>query len=158
MNILNATDGYIIVSLEVFTNYCKIMKRVTQLATAFFIGLMGARAQTSSCSDVVGYVSSKNQGSVGDFHLSIGHKEKAAQTYYYSGPGKITKVRVYGSAGASSGVPLRVHVYTIDQLGRPKQKFPMLMEFSGRLTMQMDIFRSVCPVAEHLLSRISLLA
>lgn len=98
------------------------MKRVTQLATAFFIGLMGARAQTSSCSDVVGYVSSKNQGSVGNFHLSIGHEEKAAQTYYYSGPGKITKVRVYGSAGASGGVPLRVHVYTIDQLGRPKQE------------------------------------
>ena len=98
------------------------MKRVTQLATAFFIGLMGARAQTSSCSDVVGYVSSKNQGSIGNFHLSIGHEEKAAQTYFYSGPGKITKVRVYGSVAASGGVPLRVHVYSIDQLGRPKQE------------------------------------
>jgi hypothetical protein len=98
------------------------MKRVTQLATAFFIGLIGARAQTSTCSDVVGYVSSKNQGSIGNFHLSIGHEEKAAQTYYYSGPGKINRVRVYGSVGSSGGVPLRVHVYTIDQLGRPKQE------------------------------------
>jgi hypothetical protein len=98
------------------------MKRVTQLATAFFIGLVGVRAQTSSCSDVVGYVSSKNQGSIGNFHLSIGHEEKAAQTYYYSGPGKINKVRVYGSVGSTGGAPLRVHVYAIDQLGRPKQE------------------------------------
>jgi hypothetical protein len=98
------------------------MKRITQLATAFFIGLVSARAQTSSCSDVVAYVSSKNVGAVGNFHLSIGHEEKAAQTYHYSGPGKVNRIRVYGSVESSVGVPLRVHIYTVDLLGRPKQE------------------------------------
>jgi hypothetical protein len=98
------------------------MKRITHFATAFFMGLVGAKAQTSSCSDAVAYVNSKNVGSVGSFHLSIGHEEKAAQTYYYSGPGKINSIRVYGSLGSAGGVTLRAHVYAVDQLGRPKQE------------------------------------
>lgn len=98
------------------------MKRITHVAMAFFLGLMGARSQTSSCSDVNGYVSSKNTGGLGNFELVAGHEEKAAQTYYYSGPGKVSSVRVYGSFPGSGGVPLRVYIYSIDLAGRPKSE------------------------------------
>jgi hypothetical protein len=48
--------------------------------------------------------------------------EKASQTYNYSGPGKITSVRVYGSypgVGILAGVPLKIGVYNVDASGKP---------------------------------------
>ncbi|MCE2712245.1 MAG: T9SS type A sorting domain-containing protein [Cryomorphaceae bacterium] len=97
------------------------MKRITQIAWAVFLGCAGtAYAQPSTCSDRVTYVASKNIGQVGNFHLKVGEQEKAAQTYHYSGPGKIDRVRVYGTTATTGGVPLRIQVFSIDANGRPK--------------------------------------
>jgi hypothetical protein len=97
------------------------MKRITQIAWVLFLSCSGKiYAQTSTCSDRSTYVASKNIGQVGNYHLKIGHEEKAAQTYHYSGPGKIDDVRVYGSTATSGGVPLRIQIFSIDAAGRPK--------------------------------------
>lgn len=76
------------------------------------------------CQDWNGYVASKNVGPTGAYTLEIGAEEKAAQTYHYSGPGKIGRVRVSGSYTGVlplfiEGVPLRVTVYGVDANGRP---------------------------------------
>ncbi len=80
--------------------------------------LMGSRvnAQTS-CSDLNGFVNYKDTGATGSFTLTAGSVEKAAQTYYYSGPGKISSVRIYGIGFA--GVALTVGIYNVDNTRRP---------------------------------------
>lgn len=91
----------------------------TLIAMAFFLSLLGLKAQTS-CIDLNGYVSSKNQGLTGYYTLIKGYEEFAAQTYHYSGPGKIGQIRVYGQyPGAKGGVVLRISIYNVDANGRP---------------------------------------
>lgn len=95
------------------------MRKLTQALFAFLLLSAGAKAQTG-CSDLNGYVGSKNTGGTGYYTLQSGFEEKAAQTYHYSGPGKLTSLRVYGNyPGMSGGVPLRVGVYNVDANGRP---------------------------------------
>ena len=97
------------------------MKRIYMLLLlVLFWGTETLRAQTS-CVDLNGYVDYKNVGGTGAYTLTAGTVEKAAQTYYYSGPGKITSVRLYGSytVPLSGGVPLRVSIYDVDANGRP---------------------------------------
>jgi hypothetical protein len=69
-----------------------------------------------------GFVAYKNVGGTGAYQLLNGFEEKASQTYNYSGPGKITSVRVYGSypgVGILAGVPLKIGVYNVDASGKP---------------------------------------
>jgi hypothetical protein len=95
------------------------MRKITLAVSALMFGLLNTNAQTS-CVDQNGYVNSKNTGPTGFYTLEEGMEEKASQTYQYSGPGKITSVRVHGSyPGLSSGVPLRVGIYEVDANGRP---------------------------------------
>lgn len=96
-------------------------KKIIYLAIAIFVGLASVHAQTA-CSDTNKYVNYKNVGSTGAFTLTQGTIEKAAQTYMYSGPGKISSVRIYGSYTTPfpvGGVPLRVKIYSVDANGRP---------------------------------------
>lgn len=91
------------------------------LILAMVMGMTGTYAQ-ASCPDWNGYVDYKNIGGTGAYNLTLGSIEKAAQTYRYSGPGKITSVRVYGNysaVGPLGGVPLRVSIYNVDANGRP---------------------------------------
>jgi len=95
------------------------MKKITLLLSMLLLICMSLDAQTS-CIDLNGYVNSKNSGPTGYYTLLKGFEEKAAQTYYYSGPGKINSVRVHGNfPGVTAGVPLRVGIYNIDANGRP---------------------------------------
>ncbi len=95
------------------------MKKITVIAMAFFLGLMGLEAQTTSCVDMNAYVNSKNTGGTGSYTLNNGYEEKAAQTYHYSGPGKVSQVKVFGNYSDFGGVPLRISVYNVDAAGRP---------------------------------------
>lgn len=102
-----------------FNQNKKTMKKISLFAVALFLGIIRTEAQ-SSCNDLNGYVDSKNTGGTGAYTLTNGYEEKAAQTYYYSGPGRVTSVRVYGNyPGVTAGVPLRVGVYNVDANGRP---------------------------------------
>lgn len=95
------------------------MKKLTLSMFVLLLSLVGMKAQ-SSCSDLNGYVDSKNTGGTGSYTLLAGYEEKAAQTYHYSGPGRVSSVRVYGNyPGITSGVPLRVSVNDVDANGRP---------------------------------------
>lgn len=67
-----------------------------------------------------GYVDSKNKGGTGYVNLVQGTEEKAAQTYHYSGPGRVLAVRVEGNnPGLVLSVPLRVSIFSVDSKGRP---------------------------------------
>lgn len=80
----------------------------------------GIQAQQTGCSDLNGYVDSKNINSTGYYTLTNGAEEKAAQTYHYSGPGKVDGVSLYGNyPGIIGGAPLRVGIYDVDANGRP---------------------------------------
>ncbi len=76
---------------------------------------------SGSCADWNGYVHSKDAGQTGYYTLVAGLEEMAAQTYHYSGPGKVSQVRVYGHFNAlfTYGIRLRVSVYNVDANGRP---------------------------------------
>jgi hypothetical protein len=76
-------------------------------------------AQSAACADLNGYVASRNVGGTGFYNLQNGNEEKAAQTYYFSGSGKLSQVRVYGNFPSTGGVPLRISVYQIDANKRP---------------------------------------
>lgn len=94
--------------------------KFTQIAAGLFLWLSSAQAQVPCATDLNGFVNYKNLGSVGAYQLSIGLEEKASQTYYYSGPGKISSVRVAGSnPDLGTGVPLKIGVYNVDASGRP---------------------------------------
>lgn len=94
-------------------------KKITQIVVGMFLGLTGLQAQVS-CVDRNGFVDYKNKAGTGAFTLNAGYVEKAAQTYNYSGPGKVTSVRVYGNyPGVTGGVALKVGIYNVDASGRP---------------------------------------
>jgi hypothetical protein len=95
-------------------------KKITILLM-FFMGILTANAGgPSACVDWNGYVDSKNTSGTGYITLEPGQEEKAAQTYQYTGPGKINQVRVYGNYPyIIGGVPLQVNVYSVDGNGRP---------------------------------------
>jgi hypothetical protein len=64
------------------------MKKVTLLFAWALLVLTGTLSAQSSCTDLNGYVESKNTGGTGYYTLLNGMEEKAAQTYHYSGPVK----------------------------------------------------------------------
>lgn len=90
---------------------------------AVLAGLTGGYAQSTSCNDWNEYVDSKNTGGTGYYILSMGGEESAAQTYYYSGPGRVTRARVDGMipSGLNGAiyVLLDVSVYNVDANNRP---------------------------------------
>ena len=93
--------------------------RILQFIVLLALSSTGAYAQTS-CADLNNYVSYKNTADTGYYALNAGFEEKAAQTYHYSGPGKVSSVRIYGNyPGLFGGVPLQVGVYNVDNTGRP---------------------------------------
>jgi hypothetical protein len=97
-------------------------RKITLLATGVCLWLFNGHAQTPCASDLNGFVVSKNVGVTGYVQLKNGFEEKAAQTYNYSGSGKITSVRIHGNNptfGMLSGVPLKIGVYNVDLSGRP---------------------------------------
>lgn len=95
------------------------MKKITNFLLAFMIGSLSLRAQTS-CTDRSGYVDSKNTGNTGYYTLLNGSEEAAAQTYYYSGPGRLLGARIYGNyPGFFAGVPLKISVYNVDANNLP---------------------------------------
>lgn len=95
------------------------MSRIT-IAVLFMFSFHNLlEAQSTACADLNGYVASKNVGGTSYYNLQNGNEEKAAQTYFYSGPGKLSQVRVYGNFPSSGGVPLRISVYQIDANKRP---------------------------------------
>jgi hypothetical protein len=80
----------------------------------------GAKAQlSSSCDDLNGYPPYKNVGTTGAYTLLVGMEEKAAQTYHYSGLGKLTSIRIFGSTPNLLGVNLIARIYNVDASGRP---------------------------------------
>jgi hypothetical protein len=97
-------------------------RKITLLATGVCLWLFNGHAQTPCANDLNGFVASKNVGLTGFVQLKNGFEEKAAQTYTYSGTGKITSVRVHGNnptIGFLSGVPLKIGIYNVDLSGRP---------------------------------------
>ena len=94
-------------------------KKFTLLATGLFLGMMSLKAQTTCSPDRIAYVDSKNTGLTGAYTLAIGQEEKAAQTYHYSGPGKVSGARIYGDVVNGLAVKLRVSLYEVDANGRP---------------------------------------
>jgi hypothetical protein len=92
---------------------------ITLIAAAALWCSSGLTAQ-QTCTDLNGYVNSRNQGSTGYYQLSSGNEEYAGQTYHYNSTGKVISVRVYGNyPGLGGGVPLRIGVYHVDASGRP---------------------------------------
>lgn len=94
-------------------------KRITIITAGLFLGLLSMNAQTICSDDRIAYVDSKNVGPTGAYTLSVGAEEKASQTYYYNGPGKVGGARVFGSVPIGLGVKLRVSLYNVDANGRP---------------------------------------
>jgi hypothetical protein len=97
-------------------------RKITLLATGVCLWLSNGHAQTPCANDLNGFVASKNVGATGYVQLKNGLEEKAAQTYTYSGTGKITSVRVHGNnptIGMLSGVPLKIGIHNVDLSGRP---------------------------------------
>jgi len=100
-----------------------IMKKFTLLIMFVFIaGLSGSMAQVN-CLDWNEYVDHKNTGGTGYYQLTVGTLEKAAQTYYYSGPGNVTEVEVLGQIptgiGGAFSTNLVVSIYNVDANNRP---------------------------------------
>ncbi len=96
------------------------MRKVTMMMLAFMtLGATGVYAQTSSGTDNCEYVDHKNNGGTGYHTLEIGQQEMAAQTYHYSGPGRIERVYISGDNPSGFTKRLRVGVYNVDGNGRP---------------------------------------
>ncbi len=97
------------------------MRKITLLAAVFLAGIFGVSAQNStSCIDRNAYPQSKNVGATGNYTLTLGTLEYAAQTYHYSGPGSLLSVRIFGfTTFPALGVPMRARVYSVDANGRP---------------------------------------
>ncbi len=95
-------------------------KNFTLITAGACLWLSGVLAQSRCNNDLNGFVDYKNIGSVGAYQLRTGFEEKASQTYYYAGPGRISSVRVHGdNPDQGSGVPLKIGVYNVDASGRP---------------------------------------
>lgn len=94
------------------------MKKLLLILMAMCGGL--AASAQSSCDDLNGYPQSKNVGSTSSFTLIAGQEQFAAQTYYYSGSGRVQGVRIYGNTpNILTGVNLRAQIYEVDVNGRP---------------------------------------
>jgi hypothetical protein len=94
------------------------MKNLKLLLLILLLDIGAAMAQTT-CPDLNIYPMTKNQGSMSTFLLQAGYEEKAAQTYYYNGPGSLTQVRIYGSLPNGLSLPLNIVLYNVDANGRP---------------------------------------
>jgi hypothetical protein len=108
----------------------KMKTKITLITASAFLWLSSGLAQTPGpipappcAGDLNGFVNYKNTiNGTGAYQLQNGLEEKAAQTYNYSGPGRITSVLVYGSIPTStaiSGVPLKIGIYKVDLSGKP---------------------------------------
>lgn len=91
------------------------------LCMMFALNFLFVKAgNNQSCTDRNGYVESKNVNATGYYTLSTGLEEKAAQTYYYHGPGNLKQLRIYGNFPLPfGGVPLSADIYNVDPSGRP---------------------------------------
>lgn len=95
------------------------MKKITTIMIGSLLAFTGLWGQ-SSCTDLNGFVDSKNTAGTGSYTLQAGQEEMASQTYHYSGPGKVDYVRVSGNyPGSMAGVPMTVSIYDVDANGRP---------------------------------------
>jgi hypothetical protein len=94
-----------------------MMKKLKILLLLLLSG-MGANAQ-STCSDLNQYPVMKNSGAVGAYTLRTGYEEKAAQTYFYSGPGSVSQIRIYGALLTGSSITLNALIYNVDANNRP---------------------------------------
>jgi PKD repeat protein len=98
------------------------MKKITIMMFAFLVSLTGLFAQTS-CYDWNEYVDYKNTSGTGYYILSYGAEEYAAQTYHYSGPGKVLSAKIEGmipsGPNGASHVHLYASVYNVDANNRP---------------------------------------
>ncbi|MBL7811159.1 MAG: T9SS type A sorting domain-containing protein [Bacteroidetes bacterium] len=81
------------------------------------------------CTDWNAYVESKNTGGTGYVTLTNGYEERASQTYHYSGPGRVGRVRVYGNNTGIVGVPIRISVFNVDSKGRPTSTLAYVDDF-----------------------------
>lgn len=100
----------------------KMKTKTTLIVASAFLWLSSALAQAPCANDLNGFVSYKNVGGTGAYQMQNGFEEKASQTYNYSGPGRITSVRVSGSHpgfGFLDGVPLKIGIYNVDASGKP---------------------------------------
>ena len=108
----------------------KMKTKITLITASAFLWLSSGLAQTPGpipappcADDLNGFVNYKNTiVSTGAYQLQNGFEERAAQTYNYSGPGRITSVFVYGSNpndSTLSGVPLKIGIYNVDASGKP---------------------------------------
>ena len=97
-------------------------KRITLIAASLGLWYSVGHTQTYCLNDLNGFVESKNVSSTGSVQLKLGFEESAAQTYHYSGPGKVYGARIFGlhqGFGPFSGVPLKVTIYNVDIGDRP---------------------------------------
>ena len=95
--------------------------KITLIAASALLWLSSAQAQAPCANDLNGFVNYKNVAGTGSVQLKNGFEEKASQTYNYSGPGKVSGVRVSGNypTPGFGGVPLRIGVYNVDASGKP---------------------------------------
>jgi hypothetical protein len=95
--------------------------KITLIAASALLWISSVQAQAPCANDLNGFVNYKNVAGTGSYQLKMGFEEKAAQTYNYSGPGKVSSVRVSGNfpTPGFGGVPLRVGVYNVDASGKP---------------------------------------
>jgi hypothetical protein len=96
-------------------------RKITMLTASLFLWYGYAGAQTPCADDPNGFVARKNVGGTSSYQLKSGFEEKAAQTYKYTGSGKVMSVRVYGNhpSFGLSGVPLKIGVFNVDGSGKP---------------------------------------
>ena len=108
----------------------KMKTKITLITASAFLWLSSGLAQTPGpipappcANDLNGFVNYKNTiVGTGAYQLQNGFEERAAQTYNYSGPGRIASIRIYGSypgIGYLSGVPLKIGIYNVDASGKP---------------------------------------
>lgn len=101
----------------------KMKTKTTLIVASAFLWLSSAMAQAPCATNLNGFVAYKNVGGTGAYQLRNGFEEKASQTYNYSGPGRISSVRISGShtgsGGWFDGVPLKIGIYNVDGSGKP---------------------------------------
>jgi hypothetical protein len=95
--------------------------KITLIAASALLWLSSAKAQAPCANDLNGFVAYKNVAGTGSYQIKNGFEEKASQTYNYSGPGKVSSVRVSGNypTPGFGGVPLKVGIYNVDASGKP---------------------------------------
>ena len=82
--------------------------------------IAGASGLYAQCYDEVEYVPSKNLGGTDLIMITNGAPRRSvAQTYFYSGSGAISSVKVYGDNPHHHNVTVRVGIYNVDVNNRP---------------------------------------